>query len=99
MMDLELLGNLLMIYISAGEKAIVVGHDWGGVVAWALAIEHPDLIQRLIIMNAPHPKANLSIIMDNNSSFNHKVFSGGHQSDADAVGAAAQVMASPLSLM
>lgn len=33
----------------------VVGHDWGGVVAWHLAGRHPDRITRAAILNAPHP--------------------------------------------
>jgi pimeloyl-ACP methyl ester carboxylesterase len=37
------------------EKAIVVGHDWGGLVAWTLAMRHPELVDRLIILNLPHP--------------------------------------------
>lgn len=37
------------------EKALVVGHDWGGVVAWAFAMEHPDMLERLAILNVPHP--------------------------------------------
>ena len=36
------------------EKAIVVGHDWGGAVAWTLAMSRPDLVERLIIVNLPH---------------------------------------------
>lgn len=37
------------------ERATVVGHDWGGLVAWATAAWHPDLVERLVIFNAPHP--------------------------------------------
>jgi pimeloyl-ACP methyl ester carboxylesterase len=39
------------------ERAAVVGHDWGGVVAWKLAIARPELVERLVILNAPHPAA------------------------------------------
>jgi pimeloyl-ACP methyl ester carboxylesterase len=35
----------------------VVGHDWGGVVAWRLAMLRPDLVERLVAINAPHPAA------------------------------------------
>ena len=36
-------------------RAHVVGHDWGGVIAWHLAVRHPAVIDRLAILNAPHP--------------------------------------------
>ena len=36
------------------ERATVVGHDWGGVVAWELAHRHPDVLDRLVVCNAPH---------------------------------------------
>ena len=35
-------------------KATIVGHDWGGVVAWQVAIDRPDLVDRLVILNLPH---------------------------------------------
>jgi pimeloyl-ACP methyl ester carboxylesterase len=38
------------------EKAILVGHDWGGMIAWAYAMVHPKKTDRLVILNLPHPK-------------------------------------------
>jgi pimeloyl-ACP methyl ester carboxylesterase len=32
----------------------VIAHDWGGAVAWSLAAQHPDLMQRFVVLNAPH---------------------------------------------
>ncbi|PSN16014.1 epoxide hydrolase [filamentous cyanobacterium CCP5] len=37
------------------NRCILVGHDWGGAVAWSTVYAHPDLIDRLIVMNLPHP--------------------------------------------
>jgi len=37
------------------ERAVVVGHDWGGIVAWAVAMLHPGRVERLVILNVPHP--------------------------------------------
>lgn len=40
-----------------GGKAIVVAHDWGGAAAWNLAAAHPECIDKLVIINSPHPVA------------------------------------------
>jgi pimeloyl-ACP methyl ester carboxylesterase len=37
------------------EKVNLVGHDWGALVAWMLAIKHPEVLHRLGIINVPHP--------------------------------------------
>lgn len=38
-----------------GGRCVLVGHDWGGSVAWATAIARPELVDKLVIVNAPHP--------------------------------------------
>ena len=37
------------------EPFVLVAHDWGGALAWGLAIAHPELLRRLVIINSPHP--------------------------------------------
>jgi pimeloyl-ACP methyl ester carboxylesterase len=39
------------------EKVIIAGHDWGGAVTWVLGACHPDIAEKLIVCNAPHPSA------------------------------------------
>jgi pimeloyl-ACP methyl ester carboxylesterase len=38
------------------ESALLVGHDWGGTVAWTMAMNHPEVVDRLAILNAAHPR-------------------------------------------
>jgi pimeloyl-ACP methyl ester carboxylesterase len=38
------------------DKAIIVGHDWGGIVAWTFAMMLPDMTDKLVILNLPHPR-------------------------------------------
>jgi epoxide hydrolase 4 len=38
------------------DRAIIVGHDWGGIVAWTFAMTKPDMTDKLIILNLPHPR-------------------------------------------
>lgn len=44
---------------------LLVGHDWGGALAWNLAAQQPALLRRLLIVNAPHPAAFLRELRDN----------------------------------
>ncbi len=48
--------DVLGLIASLGEKrAHIVGHDWGGAIAWLLAIQHPEAVRSLAILNIPHP--------------------------------------------
>ncbi|HEX2294141.1 MAG TPA: 4-alpha-glucanotransferase [Actinomycetota bacterium] len=53
----NLVGDVRELIEHFGEgRAHVVGHDWGGVVAWYFAMTHPVLLDRLAILNSPHPQ-------------------------------------------
>src|ERR1700730_6235479 len=45
-----------LIQERGAESALVAGHDWGGSVAWTLAMNHPEVVDRLAILNAAHPR-------------------------------------------
>ncbi len=47
---------VLLIERQKAAPVHLVGHDWGGAVAWAVAIERPDLVRSLTIVNCPHPQ-------------------------------------------
>jgi epoxide hydrolase 4 len=52
-----LAADVAALIAELGEgSAHLVGHDWGGVVAWRLAMDHPERVRRLVVMNAPHPE-------------------------------------------
>lgn len=51
----HLVSDVAAVARSTGQRRVhVVGHDWGGVIAWTFASQHPELVDRLVIMNAPH---------------------------------------------
>ena len=37
------------------KQAVIVGHDWGGAIAWTFAMRHPLMTERLVVLNLPHP--------------------------------------------
>ncbi|MFL5732235.1 MAG: alpha/beta fold hydrolase [Chloroflexia bacterium] len=56
---LDAVGHDIVSLIDAfgAERAHIVGHDWGGSVAWHLGMFHPDRVDKLTVINAPHPVA------------------------------------------
>ncbi|MEL6234830.1 MAG: alpha/beta hydrolase [Pseudomonadota bacterium] len=51
----RLVGDMAELIAPLGRKVTLVGHDWGASVAYGLAIQRPDLVARLVIMNGVHP--------------------------------------------
>ena len=52
----ELLADVRGLIDASGcTSTTLLGHDWGAAIAWLFATRHPDLLERLVIMNVPHP--------------------------------------------
>ena len=53
----ELVSDVVSVIRDMGEKkGVIVGHDWGGMGAWQFAMMQPEMTDRLIVLNLPHPK-------------------------------------------
>jgi pimeloyl-ACP methyl ester carboxylesterase len=53
----DLVADVVALVKATGyPRAHIVGHDWGGIIAWAIAEHFPALVNRLVILNAPHLK-------------------------------------------
>jgi pimeloyl-ACP methyl ester carboxylesterase len=51
-----LVGDVAAVIADQGEdRAVIVGHDWGGMIAWFTAMTRPDVVDRLVVLNLPHP--------------------------------------------
>ncbi len=62
----KLVGDAVAVVKNFGTgKAVIVGHDWGGLVAWTFAMTHPELTDRLIVLNLPHPRGLLRELATN----------------------------------
>lgn len=62
----HLINDVLDLIAHCGyEKAVVVGHDWGGSVVWELAEHHPQKVEAVIVINSPHRGAYAANIRKN----------------------------------
>ena len=83
--DMRLLvGDVAAVIKSLGhDKAIIVGHDWGGAVAWQFALNVPQMTDRLIILNLPHPRGLSRELANNPKQQANSAYARGFQ-QADA---------------
>ena len=62
----QLVGDVVgLIQALNYEKAHIVGHDWGGAIAWRTALEHPEVVDHLAILNSPHPSKFVQALRSN----------------------------------
>ena len=51
----RLVDDVRALIAHLGGRCALVGHDWGGLLAWTVAAQHPQSVSRLVVFNAPHP--------------------------------------------
>lgn len=57
-----IVGDVEAVIEDLGAPITLVGHDWGGAIAWRYAMTHPEQIERLVILNLTHPKGYANVI-------------------------------------
>jgi pimeloyl-ACP methyl ester carboxylesterase len=66
----ELVADLKSLIVELGySSATMVAHDWGGAIAWRFAMKHPDLLDKLVQCNAPHPTVMAKILRSSMKQF------------------------------
>jgi len=61
-----LVEDVAAVIQAAGQsRATIVGHDWGGAIAWTFAILHPEMTERLVVLQTPHPRGLLRELRTN----------------------------------
>lgn len=93
--DIALLASDVAAVIAAtGEReAVVVGHDWGGAVAWTFAMLYPQMTKRLVILNTPHPRALLRELRDNPEQRANSAYARAFQQEGAHLGFTAEGLA------
>ena len=77
----RLLGDVHALLRHFGrERCILVGNDWGGCIAWVFASAYPNRVQRLIILNAPHPSIYLREVRHNPAQIQASQYERGYHS-------------------
>jgi pimeloyl-ACP methyl ester carboxylesterase len=66
------------------DRAVIVGHDWGGMVAWGFAMTHPDQTDRLVVLNCPHPKGIQRELATNKEQQKNSAYARAFQEDGAA---------------
>ena len=56
------------------DQAVIVGHDWGGAVAWSFALTRPAMTDRLVILNLPHPNGLARELLTNPQQYENSAY-------------------------
>ena len=78
----HLIGDVQAVIRHLGrDKAIIIGHDWGGVIAWQFAIHLPALTERLIVLNCLHPNGITRELAHNPQQQEHSAYARDFQQE------------------
>jgi len=78
----NLLGDVAAVIKANGaDKATVVGHDWGGAIAWQFAMHMPQMVERLVICNLPHPRGFMREMANNPEQQKNSAYARGFQQE------------------
>jgi pimeloyl-ACP methyl ester carboxylesterase len=65
-----------LVAASGRSQVYLVGHDWGALVAWTVAIRYPKLLRKLIILNVPHPGVFRQMLRTNPQQMMRSIYAG-----------------------
>jgi epoxide hydrolase 4 len=74
------------------EEAIVVGHDWGGAIAWMFAMTRPEMTTRLVILNSPHPRGLMRELRENPAQLANSAYARNFQQEGSHVGLTPEIL-------
>ena len=75
-----LVGDVAAVIRHLGrERATIVGHDWGGMVAWQFAMNLPQMTENLIVLNLPHPNGLLRELRTNKEQIANSAYARNFQ--------------------
>lgn len=77
-----LIDDVVSVIKDAGyKKATIIGHDWGGAIAWQVALNIPQIIDKLIVLSTPHPCGLFREIKDNEEQQKNSEYAKEYQKD------------------
>lgn len=80
-----LVGDVVAVVRALGyETATVLGHDWGGAVAWQFAMHLPEMLDRLVILNVPHPRGLARELANNPEQYRSSAYTRRFQEEEGA---------------
>jgi pimeloyl-ACP methyl ester carboxylesterase len=86
-----LVEDVASVIADQGEaRAVVVGHDWGGMIAWFTAMTRPDVVDRLIVLNLPHPAGLMRELAQNPDQERNSQYARNFQEEDAHLGLSAQ---------